>query len=185
MNKYLFLSLTLVAFIIGTGLGYAISPAYSESQSNTHFETFGKADRFVDLRYLDAMIAHHKSAMELANQAKTHSKREEILGLAEIILKEEPIAINELYQWKKSFYGNTREIGASEVPNLGIYDENFDLRFLNALIAHHEEGITMAKDMQTKSTRNEILNNSDAVITFLTDGLTKLSAWREEWYGIK
>lgn len=185
MNKYLFLSLTIVAFIIGTGLGYAISPAYSESQGNTHFETFGKADRFVDLRYLEAMIAHHKSAMDLANQAITYSKRQEIQNLAQIILKEEPIAIKELYEWKKSFYSDTKEIVASETPNLGIYDDKFDLRFLNALIAHHEEGLIMANDIKTKSTRNEILNNSDAVTIFLTDGIAKLSEWREEWYGIK
>jgi uncharacterized protein (DUF305 family) len=98
------------------------------------------------------------------------------------MLASEPKAIAELYQWKKEWYRDNRKVSDEAVPNLGEYDENFDLRFLNALIAHHEEGVTMAKEIRLKSSRADILNNADAVIKFLTVGLNTLNKWRTDWY---
>ena len=142
----------------------------------------GKADKYVDLRYINAMIAHHEGAMVLARQVKEKTQRPEIKKLAEDILAGEPLAIAELYQWKKDWYRDIRKVSAKAVPNLGEYDENFDLRFLNALITHHEEGIVMAKEIRLKSTRAQVLSNADAVIEFLAGGMTMLKGWRTDWY---
>jgi uncharacterized protein (DUF305 family) len=70
------------------------------------------------------------------------------------------------------------------VPNFGTYDEKYDLRFLNALIAHHESGLVMTKEIKSKSSRTEILNNADAVDTFLTTTLQVFKDWRKQWYNI-
>lgn len=183
MSKFLIISLIIVAFVIGIGLGYLIAPEYAMASSEAkQMADLGKADKYVDLRYINAMIAHHRGAMILAQQVKEKSKRPQIIKLAEDILAGEPKAIDELYQWKKEWYRDTRKVNDTAVPNLGGYDENFDLRFLNALIAHHEEGVIMAKEIQVKSTRAEILSNADAVIQFLNEGLQTLKEWRTEWY---
>ncbi|MBM3710106.1 MAG: DUF305 domain-containing protein, partial [Actinobacteria bacterium] len=164
MSKFLTISLVIIAFIAGIGIGYVITPQYSlTSLDSIHIKGLGEADRNVDLRYLDAMISHHNTAMELAIQAKNNSKRSEIIGLADEILKDEPAAIDELYEWKKDWYNDISRSNAENIPNLGIYDEKFDLRFLNALIAHHEEGIKMTKEIRLKSIRLEVLNNADYV----------------------
>ena len=183
ISRFLTISLVIVAFVIGIGSGYVIAPEYSmASYEAKQMVDLGKADKYVDLRYINAMIAHHGGAMVLAEQAKEKSKRPEIKKLAEDILTGEPKAIAELYQWKKDWYRDIRKVRDKAVPNLGEYDENFDLRFLNALIAHHEEGIIMAKEIKLKSTRAEVLNNADAVIEFLNGGLQMLKEWRTEWY---
>jgi uncharacterized protein (DUF305 family) len=67
---------------------------------------------------------------------------------------------------------------------LGTADEKFDLRFLNALIAHHEEGLQMTKETMQKTTRTETLNNANAVDIFLKTTLKILQNWRTEWYGL-
>jgi uncharacterized protein (DUF305 family) len=183
ISKFLIISLIIVALVVGIGTGYLIAPEYAMASSEAkQMADLGKADKYVDLRYINAMIAHHRGAMILAGQVKEKSKRPQIIKLAEDILAGEPKAIDELYQWKKDWYGDIRKVSDKTVPNLGEYDENFDLRFLNALIAHHEEGIIMAKEIQLKSTRAEILNNADIVIEFLNKGLLTLKEWRSEWY---
>ena len=61
----------------------------------------------------------------------------------------------------------------------------FDLRFLNAVISHHEAGILMTKEVRLKSTRSEVLNNADAVEQFLAGGITMLKGWRTSWYNVQ
>jgi uncharacterized protein (DUF305 family) len=144
----------------------------------------GRADRTLDLRYINAMIAHHRGAMLLAEQASTKTQRQEMKDLSAKILNDEPGAISELYAWKKDWYGDNKRVRDPIVSNLGNYDDKFDLRFLNALIAHHEAGLLMTKDIKVKSSRTEILNNADAVDTFLTTTLKVFKDWRMEWYKI-
>ena len=183
ISKFLIISFIIVAFVIGIGTGYLVAPEYTMTgYESKQMVDLGKADKYVDLRYLNAMIAHHGGAMALAQQAKEKSKRAEIVKLADDILAGEPKAIAELYGWKKDWYGDIRKASIKAVPNLGEYDDSFDLRFLNALIAHHEEGIIMAKEIRLKSTRAEVLNNAQAVIEFLNGGLIMLKEWRTEWY---
>ncbi len=42
----------------------------------------------------------------------------------------------------------------------------------------------MANEAKTKSSRNEVLNNADAVSAFLSKGINTLKQWRKEWYGV-
>jgi uncharacterized protein (DUF305 family) len=129
------------------------------------------------------MIAHHRGAILIANQAEL-SQRPEVLNLSKDIQKNEPLLIEELYKQKKEWYGDTKKVTDPVVPNLGSYNDTFDLRFLNAVISHHENGIIMTKDIRSKSSRNEILDNANAVEKFLTDSGLMLKEWRKVWYNI-
>jgi len=184
INIYLASSLMVVTLVIGMVFGYYISPSYSQSMYSKNDMGLGKADKFVDLRYLNQMATHHKGAILLAKQIEDKSDREEIKVLAKEIQENEPKLIEELYSWKKDWYKDSREAEDPMVSNIGSKDDKTDLRFLNALIAHHHEGIEMAQEIKTKSSRTEVLNNADAVENFLTDSLKVLMSWRSEWYGI-
>jgi len=174
----------IVTGIVGIAFGYYITPEY---QTKMYLKTemdLGKADRFLDLRYINAMIAHHRGAILLAEQAGTQSKRTDIRDLSTKILADEPTAIAELYAWKKAWYNDTRTVKDPLVAQLGTFDTTFDLRFLNALIAHHELGLDMTKEVKTKSSKNEILTNADAVTAFLTTTLSVFKDWRTQWYNL-
>jgi len=184
MSKYLAVSLIIVAFVFGIGFGYVLTPGYKTQDLSMTEMNLGRADKYLDLRYLNAMIAHHKSAMLLAERIKDQTQRKEIKDLASMIFESEPKAIAELETWKWEWYSDRSSVQASQVPNLGTFDEKVDLRFLNALIAHHEAGIKMVNEIKTKSSRNDVLNNADAVGTFLSGSIVDLKKWREEWYQI-
>lgn len=174
----------IIAAIVGLGAGYALTPEYKSSMYEKESMNLGQADKTLDLRYINAMISHHRAAMLLADQAVNVTKRPEINQLAEKILADEPGAIDELYVWKKDWYGDKRVVKDPAVPNLGAYNDKLDLRFLNALIAHHEAGLMMTKEVMTKSSRTEVLDNANAVDNFLNTTLVVLTEWRKNWYNI-
>ena len=187
MNKPLALSLTVIALMVGVGIGYSFNPEYALMQQEKAggMMELGKADRYLDQRFVDGMIAHHLSAIDMSQQALKNSHRPEIRQLAETIIKLDEAGIEELYRYKKEWYGNTQRVTTFTKVQLGESDEKFDLRFLNALIAHHEEAIEVAKEVRTKSTRTEVLNTADEVITSLSTNMNTLMEWRKAWYGIE
>ncbi|MBP6889081.1 MAG: DUF305 domain-containing protein [Candidatus Moranbacteria bacterium] len=175
------LSLALVSGLIGFGVGYVLTPDYAMYDKSRM--DLGRPDRTIDLRYINAMISHHQGAILLAKQAE-QSERKEVRDLAFAIQKSEPELIAELYRWKNDWYNDKRTVPDPLAAKLGDYNATFDLRFLNALVAHHESGILMTKEIRNKSSRNEVLDNADAVETFLSDGLNLLRGWRSEWYNL-
>jgi uncharacterized protein (DUF305 family) len=185
MNKFLAISLIIVALVTGIGIGYLISPYYQQEMGMKEQQMdLGAADRWVDLRYINAMIAHHQGAILLAEQAEENTSRPEIKELAAAIKKGEPELIQELYDLKKTMYNDTYQVPEPTVANLGSADKNADLRFLNALIAHHEAGIMMTEEIRVKSSDNRILDNADAVENFLKGSLMTLKEWRTAWYNV-
>jgi uncharacterized protein (DUF305 family) len=175
----------IVSLGVGLVVGYYVSPTYQRTMYTSEMMGLGSADRFLDLRYINQMASHHKGAILLARQIAGKSTRPEINALAEEILQNEPKLISELYAWKKEWYKDSSEAENPEVTNLGKPDEKIDLRFLNALISHHEAGILMAQEAKVKSSRNQVLDNADAVENFLKNSLVTLMSWRELWYGVK
>ncbi len=178
------LAFMIIAGIAGYMLGFSQTAEYRTEMFNKTPMSLGNAGKLFDLNYLNAMISHHTAAMLLAEQAQTQTTRVEIRELANKILADEPTAIKELYDYKQTWYKDKRQVKKPQVANLGTADEKFDLRFLNALITHHEEGLRMTKETLLKSTRTETLNNANAVDIFLKTTLKILQTWRSEWYGI-
>lgn len=175
-------SFLIVGLVAGIGAGYALTPEYAVGMYEKSMD-LGQADRLVDLRYLNAMTAHHRAAMLLAEQAQA-SERTEIRELATAILAGEPALIEELTTWKQEWYNDPRGVKDPVVAQLGSVNATFDLRFLNALIAHHEAGIAMTQEIRRKSSRAEVLDNADAVEQFLTTTLVTFKEWRSSWYNV-
>ena len=187
MNKIpitLAISLALVSGFIGFNMGYAYNPDYSLTMYDKNQMNLGIADRWLDLRYLNAMIKHHRGAILLAEQITGDTHKPEILSLKKEILNNEPKLIAELYSLKKTMYNDTRNVDDPFVSNLGENNKTFDLRLLNALVSHHTDGIEMARDVKSKSSTSEILDNADAVEIFLTGSLEQLKQWRFSWFSV-
>lgn len=183
ISIYLATALMIVVGMVGVGIGYMFTPQYSLSMYDKNGMDLGRADKWLDLRYVNAMIAHHRGAILLAEQAEK-SERTEVADLAREIQKNEPALITELYAWKKEWYGDVRIVPDPISPKLGAYDATFDLRFLNAIIAHHATGIEMTRDVRLKSSRGQVLDNADAVEAFLSQSGEMLKGWRSSWYSI-
>jgi len=190
MSKFLSISLIIVSLVIGVGIGFLISPQYflmNNNMNSTNVD-LGQADKQYDLRFLNAMIAHHMGAIDMATKAKDISQRSEIKNIANNIISAQQKEIDQMYQWKKDWYNDPSKVQLNSYSmnvNLGSYDDKFDLRFINAMTTHHQMAIKMAKDAQSKSVRNEILNLSTGIIAAQTKEIDMMSQWRGSWYSTK
>jgi uncharacterized protein (DUF305 family) len=70
----------------------------------------------------------------------------------------------------------------SMAMDLGPADANYDLRFIDAMIPHHQGAIEMAKEAQQKSQRPEIKQFAEAIIKEQEREIGQLRQWRQAWY---
>ncbi|OYD96332.1 DUF305 domain-containing protein [Nostoc sp. 'Peltigera membranacea cyanobiont' 210A] len=162
----------------------------------------GPADANFDLRFIDAMIPHHQGAVEMANVAQQKSKRPEIKKLADNIIKSQNQEITQMKQWRQAWYpkagdkpmaynsqmGHMMEMSSDQMQtmmmsqDLGAADAEFDLRFINAMIPHHEGAVTMGKDALSKSKRPEIKKLAQEIIKAQDIEIKQMQQWRKAWY---
>jgi uncharacterized protein (DUF305 family) len=167
-----------------------------------HNMDLGPADANYDLRFIDGMIPHHEGAVVMAKEALQKSKRPEIKKLANEIIKAQDKEISELKQWRQAWYPkalNTPQAWHAEMKHmmamtpeqikamrmdmdLGASDAEFDLRFINAMIPHHEGAVVMGKDALNKSKRPEIKKLAQAIISSQEAEIKQMQQWRQSWY---
>lgn len=136
----------------------------------------GPSDTEFDLRFIDGMILHHQGAVMMAESALQNSQRDEVTQLAEEIIAAQQVEIDRMQQWRQAWYPDAGEgpvmyhatMGHSMTMtsdmqaammmsgDLGTADDEFDLRFINGMIPHHEGALAMAQDALEKSSRPEV-----------------------------
>jgi uncharacterized protein (DUF305 family) len=162
----------------------------------------GPADAKFDLRFIDAMTPHHQGATEMAKEAQQKSKRPEIKKLAADIISAQNKEIAEMQQWRQSWYANAESTpmaynskmgkmmpmssdqmkGMMMNIDLGAADDQFDLRFINAMIPHHESAVMMANDTLSKTKRPEIKKLAQDIVSSQQAEIAQMKQWRKTWY---
>lgn len=72
--------------------------------------------------------------------------------------------------------------GHSMSMDLGPADAQFDLRFIDGMILHHEGAVIMAKEALQKSKRPEIQQLANEIIKAQEKEIAQLQQWRKSWY---
>jgi uncharacterized protein (DUF305 family) len=162
----------------------------------------GPADADLDLRFIDAMTPHHQGAVVMAKEAQQKSQRPEIQKLAAAIIQAQNQEIAQMRQWRQAWYpkasgtamvydtqmGHMIPMSSEQMKgmmmsqDLGAADPKFDLRFIDAMIPHHEGAVTMAKDVLGKTKRPEIKQMGKAIVTSQQAEIEQMKAWRKVWY---
>lgn len=63
----------------------------------------------------------------------------------------------------------------------GKTEDEFDKAFIVAMTDHHNEAIVMAKLAKEKSSRKEILELADNIISAQTKENEQMKIWQSEW----
>ena len=162
----------------------------------------GPADADYELRFLDAMVPHHQGAVEMAQEVLDKSQRPEMKKLAEDIIAAQNREIEQMKQWRKAWYpkagskpmawhapmNHMMEMSPEQIQammmkgDLGAADAEFDLRFLNAMIPHHEGALVMAKDVLSKSKRPEMKKLAQDILNSQQKEIDQMKQWRQAWY---
>jgi uncharacterized protein (DUF305 family) len=100
------------------------------------------------------------------------------LGLGYSIgINRQPIVTDKVEMTQNNL--NTRPMAL----DLGENDEQFDEKFLNAMILHHEGALDMADQAMKKSQRPEILKLAHDIVTAQNQEIELMKEWRKNWYG--
>jgi len=174
----------------------------NHSMDHSASMALGPADAEFDLRFIDAMTPHHQGAVVMSQDAQQKSKRPELQKLAKGIIQAQAQEIAQMQQWRQAWYPNAKpepvaydaqmghsmpmssaqKGGMMMTMDLGKADAQFDLRFINAMIPHHEAAVVMAKDVLTKSQRPEVKKLAQAIVVSQQAEISQMKQWRQAWY---
>jgi uncharacterized protein (DUF305 family) len=176
-----------------------------ESPMTAHAMTMylGPKDAEFDLRFIDGMILHHQGAIAMAEAVLQNSQRDEMKQLAEAVIAAQQGEIDQMRQWRQAWYPDASEdlvmydtqMGHTMVMtpemqtammmdgDLGKADDEFDLRFINAMIPHHEGALTMAEQVLENSERSELRQVAQNILATQQAEIDQMEQWRQEWYG--
>lgn len=69
------------------------------------------------------------------------------------------------------------------VKYLGKSDSQYDARFIDMMIPHHEGAVMMAKDAMKNAKHQELRDMAAKMIKDQQKEIEQLKQWRQQWYG--
>ena len=140
-----------------------------------------------DAMFIDGMIVHHQGAIDMAKDAQAKATKPEIKQLAEAILKTQQAEIDQMKAWRKEWYPDLKDTGGMMI-NMGqmsVKDgpELYDVRFVAAMIPHHEGALAMANEALSKAKKPEIKTLATDIIKAQSAEVRQMTQWYQAWTG--
>ena len=139
--------------------------------------------------FLEQMVPHHESAIEMATVALEKADRTEVRRLAQQIIVAQESEIADMKEWHREWFGG--ELVASTTGSHAHVDmteleeatgAEFDRAFLRIMIPHHASAIVMAEGVMMGSSREEVGMLADEIIAAQAKEIGQMQQWRETWF---
>ena len=144
-------------------------------------ETAGTSSASFDRAFIDAMIPHHESAIEMAREAKEAGlTQRDLVEIADDIMATQQREIDQMLEWREQWFGaDARDSESEALAVLGLSAaeagmmahggdlsaaDDIDKAFAELMIGHHEGAITMAELASTRASHEEIRRLAEAII---------------------
>jgi uncharacterized protein (DUF305 family) len=138
-----------------------------------------------DAQFIDGMIVHHQGAIDMANDALTKAEKPEIKTLSQAILKAQDAEIKQMKGWRTQWYPSLKDTSGMNMDMGPMLvkegTQPYDIRFIDAMIPHHEGAIAMAKEALQKAEKPEIKTLAEAIIQAQTAEIEQMKQWRTAW----
>ncbi len=147
----------------------------------------------MDRNFIEQMIPHHESAIEMAKLAKEKSKHEEIKTLADNIISSQTSEINTMRQWYEDWYKTDVPTvtadhmwGGMTMDSQGSTDAlnnaaDFDEAFLKEMVPHHQMAVMMASMLDVATNRPEMKKLASDIIAAQTKEINDMRSWQQQW----
>jgi uncharacterized protein (DUF305 family) len=153
-------------------------------------ETHGGAEP--DVAFVAGMIPHHQGAIEMAALVEGRTDREELVDLADEIIEVQVAEVETLEGLLDRLGGDPADAdedhgamgmagpeGMAELES--AEGEDFDRRFLELMIVHHEGAIDMAEEVLAEGEDPEVAGLAEDVIAAQEAEITQMRTWQEAW----
>ena len=79
-------------------------------------------------------------------------------------------------------HGGMNHGGMNHNMDVGPADANYDLRFIDSMIPHHQGALIMAQEAIAKSKRPELVKLAKSIIADQKVEIAQMQKWRKQWY---
>lgn len=148
-----------------------------------------------DKAFVGDMIVHHEGAINMAEAAMAGARRQEVKDLASSIGSSQGPEVFTMQSWQKEWgypisSGHSMQGGSAESMQgmasmgaelQGLSGEEFDKKFLELMIQHHQDAIDMSKPADMNAKHQEVKDLAKAVISAQSAEIEKMKQWQKEW----
>ncbi len=135
-----------------------------------------------DQAFIDAMVPHHESALEMAKAAKTAGLTQpDLIAVADAILATQQSEIDRMKEWRQEWFGSS-EIDPDGAAALGLSDDEMgmsmahgsesllesgdvDTEFAQLMITHHNGAVAMAQLAESHAGHEELKQLAREIVT--------------------
>lgn len=146
-----------------------------------------------ETKFMQEMIAHHMSAIDMAKLVPTNTKRPELLKLSQDIISAQNKEISDMTGWLASWYSAKPLADMMSAPGMmdmmgqmdklkAAKDAEFDKMFLSMMIEHHSNAVSMASLVPQKTQRPELLKLSQDIIKSQSAEIEQMKSWQKTWF---
>ncbi len=154
--------------------------------------------RNIDAHFIEEMIPHHEDAIKMSKIALEKASHEELRNLARSIIKSQGDEIDQMTSWYKEWFGTSvpeesdDDLDSMMGGRMGMMDEDtdysslvnseeFDKRFIEEMIPHHQMAVMMANMLKNSTERNEMKKLADSIITSQSQEIDQMREWYKSW----
>jgi uncharacterized protein (DUF305 family) len=133
-----------------------------------------------DQAFIDAMVPHHREAIEMAKAANSRGlTQSDLQKIANDIAASQQREIDQMLDWREKWFGS-RKLGPVLPEVLGVPESELgmehgsadevagavdvDAKFAEMMIPHHEGAIAMAEAAKERGQHEEVKNLAEAII---------------------
>lgn len=187
-------------------------PPSGPTPEATPAEAGNASDYPFDLVFIDAMLFNHEVSVAMAEIARQASERQEILNLADGVIKTHVDDIIQLRAWRTAWYPDAEPVPTNVVTGLGdegqmtsgalggsaetsladdtafavqrlcAPDGPFDLAFLAEMIPVRQRAVGMARLALERAEHAELKTLAQEIVTAQEAEISQMIAWLAEWY---
>ena len=143
--------------------------------------------------FLEQMIQHHQSAIDMAKLVNDHTKRPELRQLAEKITTSQQQEIEKMTGWLKEWFKASPKPVANEAADKEMkmhmpmltdkHDADFDKGFLQMMPQHHHMAVEMAEQVEKKGTHPELKELAAKMAKDQQAEIKQMKSWAQAWFG--
>lgn len=159
--------------------------------STTADQGSGSSLNEADRIFLQGMIPHHASAVEMAELVPDRTDRPELNDMAAEIIRTQRAEIDEMEAMLEDADAPVGDHGAEHEGMAGMGDDEpaledlegveFDLAFVAAMIEHHQGAVNAAQEVLDKGEDPEVAELAESIIATQQAEITQMEEWQTQW----
>jgi uncharacterized protein (DUF305 family) len=207
-EKYLY---GVIGFLLGVVLTWTLASTAVNGRNLGMMNMMGMRSTSIvnsdnmDQHFIEQMIPHHETAIQMAEIALTKAEHQEIKTLSNNIKSSQSREIEFMEKWYKEWFGKEYSfipvasahsegvMGVKMGMGMGMMGNDtdlerlknakpFDKAFIEEMIPHHQMAVMMAQMLQTTTQRQDMKSLAHDIIEAQTAEIEQMRKWYSEWY---